>query len=370
MWAGLSGAALFLIAAFVVVINGVLRPLARLTSSVSGIGAGNLTVEVPDQARRDEIGHMAGVVEQLRLASLHLREIEENQRMADAREIARRDSLLDSIKTLALQVNGAVALVKSSADAMSSTSAVLTISAVETAGRSSSAEQSLHGNTEAIQSMAAATSELSSTIEEVSAQGRRIVDSIETMAAGTQGAGLRLDELHAISGKAQSAVDLIASVADQTNLLALNATIEAARAGEAGRGFAVVASEVKVLASQAAQATADIRGLIESMNVTAGALQEAVSGVLGGVGDLKAVATFVKDAVDEQSRSTAAISRSIEETAQASALILSDVRTMNRSAQETGDAAEGAASVARDLMDASQRLETEIAAFSARMAAA
>jgi methyl-accepting chemotaxis protein len=81
-----------------------------------------------------------------------------------------------------------------------------------------------------------------------------------------------MDRITSSSGKISNIIGLIDDIAFQTNLLALNASVEAARAGEAGKGFAVVAVEVRRLAQSAAQASAEVKGLIEqsSMEVTSG----------------------------------------------------------------------------------------------------
>ena len=60
-------------------------------------------------------------------------------------------------------------------------------------------------------------------------------------------------------------VETIGAISSRTDMLALNASIESYRAGEQGRGFAVVAEEVRTLAEQAAQASREIAGLIDSI---------------------------------------------------------------------------------------------------------
>jgi len=87
----------------------------------------------------------------------------------------------------------------------------------------------------------------------------------------------------------------ITSISRKTNLLALNAGIEAARAGEQGRGFAVVAGEIKTLAESSAQASADVKALVDDIRKktasaisiigTTGKIEENV-GVVYNAGDV------------------------------------------------------------------------------------
>lgn len=90
-------------------------------------------------------------------------------------------------------------------------------------------------------------------VSEVAARSGAVMD--EATAA--------MDRISQSSAKISNIIGLIDDIAFQTNLLALNASVEAARAGEAGKGFAVVAVEVRRLAQSAAQASAEVKSLVD-----------------------------------------------------------------------------------------------------------
>ncbi|MBE7732337.1 methyl-accepting chemotaxis protein [Devosia faecipullorum] len=99
--------------------------------------------------------------------------------------------------------------------------------------------------------------------DEVSAATARVVSTAETGGLVMVDATDAMMRIGKSSEQISGIIGLIDDIAFQTNLLALNASVEAARAGEAGKGFAVVAVEVRRLAQSAAEASADIKALIE-----------------------------------------------------------------------------------------------------------
>jgi len=133
--------------------------------------------------------------------------------------------------------------------------------------------------TSAIEETSAAVEQLTRAVEENAESAGHARTNAVSVAAGAAEAGAVMDEANRAmerialqSAKISNIIGLIDDIAFQTNLLALNASVEAARAGDAGKGFAVVAVEVRRLAQSAANASSEVKGLIEQSGeaVTAG----------------------------------------------------------------------------------------------------
>lgn len=121
-------------------------------------------------------------------------------------------------------------------------------------------------------------SELSVATSELTKDGSERMTStiakMEDIQRSTEKTSSVVESLHTKSSEIGTIVSLITNIAGQTNLLALNASIEAARAGEHGKGFAVVAEEVGKLAFDSGKAAAEIQKLIaEIQNEVGNAIQ-------------------------------------------------------------------------------------------------
>lgn len=112
-------------------------------------------------------------------------------------------------------------------------------------------------------------------------EGARLMESLlsrlNDMSTDMKKSTQEITHLVQRSDQIGSIITVIQGIAEQTNLLALNAAIEAARAGEEGRGFAVVADEVRRLAGHTAQATNEIKTLIEEICIRSEQSKQSVT---------------------------------------------------------------------------------------------
>jgi methyl-accepting chemotaxis protein len=352
--------------------RGISNPMKAMCVAMSELANGHFDVVLPSLGRNDELGEMAGAVEEFKLKAVAKAESDAAAQDAQnkASSATRRAELIRFADDFGTAVGSIVSNVSASAVELESAAGTLTRTTESTQSLSSKAAGASEQASTNMQSVATATGELSASVDEIRKQVResnRIAEAAVLQAGQTDE---RIGKLSRAAQQIGDVVKLITAIAEQTNLLALNATIEAARAGEAGRGFAVVASEVKSLASQTAKATGEISSHIAGMQ---GATQESVAAIkeIGGtIAQISNIASTIAGAVEQQSSATQEIARSVQSVAAGTHEAAANILQVNRGATEAGSASGNVLHSARTLSSESTRLRAELDRFMANIRAA
>ncbi|WP_412500929.1 methyl-accepting chemotaxis protein [Shewanella chilikensis] len=213
-----------------------------------------------------------------------------------------------------------------------------------------------------VDQVATATTELSSSAQQVShsadhalrqikqadeeAQHMRIIaeenrHTIEALAEEVAKAGEVINKVHSDSDAIGSILDVIRGIAEQTNLLALNAAIEAARAGEQGRGFAVVADEVRNLASRTQESTQEIQQMIQVLQT---GTQEAVAVMEQG----RAQTNSCVAKTEQANQALETISKSVHQAFDAGTQIANAAQEQNQVSQQVSEKLEQIALISEE----------------------
>src|SRR6202048_1160430 len=348
------------------------RPVVAMSKAMRELAVGNFDVQLPGLDRRDEVGQMAQAIEDFKVQAIARAERETAERKQKTRERAapRRTELYNLAESFEAAVGNIIENVSAASNELENSAVILTRSSAATQQLSTVVAAASEETSANVQSVASATEEMASSINEI---GRQVADSNRIATEAVDQAGKtdgRIAELSLAAGRIGDVTKLITTIAEQTNLLALNATIEAARAGDAGRGFAVVAQEVKALASQTAKATSEISTQIAGIQAATQDSVIAIKEIYGTIGRVSEIAAAIAAAIEEQGAATQEIARNVQQAAIGSTQVATSIADVNRGAGDTGSAYSQVLSSAQLLSNENKRLKAEVVKFLATVRAA
>lgn len=339
-------------------------PVCQMTAVMHRLSRSDLSVEIPAEKRRDELGHMAQAMRIFKENMLRNKELEAGVK---ARELAaaeeRRNLLHQFADRFDQTIVGVVEVVTLATGSLQSAAERLSSAADRTRRQSMSVAVATEHASANVSAVAAATDHLSSSINDI---GRQVDESSSVSRQAVEKAG-RADSLVAsLAHTVQhigDVVGLINDIASQTNLLALNATIEAARAGEAGKGFAVVANEVKHLANQTARATDDISRQIAAVQGATVEAVEAIQGITETIGQIDDIGQRIAKAIERQGIETREIAINIRLAADGTAEVSRNIVGVTQDSAETGESSTQVLEASRQLSGQTDTLRREVDRF-------
>jgi methyl-accepting chemotaxis protein len=368
------------------VIAAVSGGLKRLSQRLDLMSLGDYTSQVPGTEYRNDIGVIAGALQNFVDMSGELdaerararAELEQTvERVRQENEQLLNQALQQQARAQEVERETVGKLAAQLEQQMSSLLLASRTAAEQMDREASSMASSTSGVQREASAAAIAANEIRRSVEAVAPQ-------VEAVAAQLQGytrslgeakemardavlrvdiAKARMSEFESATGKASSMLELIAKVAHKTNMLALNASIEAVRVGEAGQGFMVVAEEVKALARSTREAAQEIASQIRTMDGANSAVAEAFGEVLHVVNTLADQSNIVASGMDDQAIAIVELSDRIATTTTDLATMVSSIDSADKSASAAIHKSSEMLSASKSVSDTVGSLDQSVRSF-------
>jgi methyl-accepting chemotaxis protein len=288
------------------IVRGIIVPLNAMTSAMTGLAAGDGTVDIPEMRSKSELGAMARAVDVFKqnadkiaamlTAETTTREIGEVISGAAAGDLTIRvplDNKVGFLRDIGEQVNRLLNATNAAFKEFGEKARHTAISVGEASAAVGQVSDGARSQSSALSQVATALRESTDALKSVSdntkAASDKASNASQLVQKGLTSVNRLADIVDAIaqnSRKVNQITQVIAQIANRTHILSLNAAIEAARAGEHGKGFVVVAQEVGKLAESAGQNAKQITDIVEQATIDSNegkAATEVVRGAMQGI---------------------------------------------------------------------------------------